>query len=111
MREHGCRKEQDSRISLILLHDSENFVGGGGHLEEVSVGEVARRVTAIEETVLKHGERLSVLEVKDAKQDSKLDTLVEGMREIKEGVKWVQRSFWGAIILAIVAFIIKGGLV
>jgi len=80
-------------------------------VDDVSLGEVTRRVSVLEDTVIRHGERLSVLEVKDAKQDSKLETIGNDVKEIKSGISRLSWLIIAVFVAAIVGFVIRGGLV
>jgi hypothetical protein len=77
---------------------------------EVTLGEVARRVSDLAETVANHGRRISELEVKEGKRDSTVEMISEDVKEIKSGISRLSWLVIAAVVAAFVGFVIRGGL-
>lgn len=88
-----------------------------------SAADLRSRMVNVEQKGTEHALRLSALEawkqqsdVADARKEEqfkamndKIDSVGSGVKELQGTLKWVSRTIIGAIILAFMAILIKGG--
>lgn len=86
-------------------------------------GDLRSRMVSVEHQAAAHGQRLTALEmwkqqsdVSDARKDEQwitlqrdLGGLTKSIGEVQGTLKWIGRTIIGGIIVAIVAFMVKGG--
>ncbi len=86
-------------------------------------GDLRSRMVNVEQRGTEHSLRLSALEqwkqqsdISDARKEEqwkgmneKIDHVGKGVNEVQGTLKWIGRTIIGAIMLAVVAFMVKGG--
>lgn len=86
-------------------------------------GDLRTRIVGVEHTIAANNQRLTVLEawqrqqeIGEAKRGEQwvtlqrdLETLTKSIGEVQGTLKWIGRTIIGAILVAVVAFMIKGG--
>jgi len=75
-----------------------------------SLREVDRRVTEIEAELNRHGDRLRHIESSQAVQGADLRTIGADVQEIKMDIKRVLWAVILAVVGAVMAFVVQGGL-
>lgn len=87
-------------------------------------GDLRTRIVGVEHTVAANNQRLTALEawqrqqeIGDAKRGEQwtalqkdMGSITKSISEIQGTLRWVGRTIIGAILIAIVAFMVKGGL-
>ena len=78
--------------------------------------ELRGRMREAEKTLVQYGERLNTVDtwqrnadVAAARRDEQFQTIKEDLKGIKQNVSWLVKLLVGAILLAIVGFMIRGG--
>lgn len=86
-------------------------------------GDLRSRMVSVEHQGAAYGQRLTALEmwkqqsdISDARKDEQwitlqrdMGSLTKSIGEVQGTLKWIGRTIIGAIILAVVAFMIRGG--
>lgn len=86
-------------------------------------GDLRTRVVGVEHTVAANNQRLTALEawqrqqeIGDAKRGEQwatlqrdMETITKGLGEVQGTLRWIGRTIIGAILVAAIAFMIKGG--
>lgn len=57
-----------------------------------------------------HDGRITAVEKEGAIFVERINTIIESLKEIKSTITWLNRTIIGGIVMAVVAFIISGGL-
>jgi hypothetical protein len=87
-------------------------------------GDLRTRIVGVEHTIASNNQRLTALEawqrqqeIGEAKRGEQwvtlqrdLETLTKNISEIQGTLRWIGRTIIGAILVAVVAFIVKGGI-
>jgi type II secretory pathway component PulF len=63
----------------------------------------------IARTLEDHGQRIGKLEVMEAAATVSRENMADNLKSIQSDIRWLIRLVIGALILAIVAFLIEGG--
>ncbi|WP_287344500.1 hypothetical protein [Mesorhizobium sp.] len=91
--------------------------------DEMDTGDLRSRMVSAEHRGAEHAQRLTALEtwkqqsdIADARKDEQWTTLkrdlgsmTTSIGEVQGTLKWIGRTIIGAIIVAVVAFLVKGG--
>jgi len=86
-------------------------------------GDLRTRIVGVEHTVAANNQRLTALEawqrqqeIGDAKRGEQwmtlqrdMETITKSISEVQGTLRWIGRTIIGAILVAVVAFMIKGG--
>jgi hypothetical protein len=67
-------------------------------------------IARIGRTLESHGERIRSLEIMEAEAKASRRQMDENLKSIQSDIRWLIRLVIGALILAIVAFVVDGGM-
>lgn len=67
------------------------------------------RITDTSRRLSDHDARITAVERDQAIFAERITTMVETLKDIKGTITWLNRSIIGGILMAIIAFIVKGG--
>lgn len=68
------------------------------------------RITEAHTRLTTHEGRLAKIEKDNAVLIERIDYIIEGQKDIKGTISWLNRTIIGAILAAVMAFVIAGGL-